>query len=68
MDGINTGTMIVTFRMVVFVRYAQNHDTKALQIKNSELFFSRKVPNNTLLDWEELEDDELEHDVRNTAR
>ena len=57
---INTGTTIITFLMVFLIQNAQNRDTKALQIKIDEMLFSLNAANNTLLDLEELEDDELE--------
>ena len=57
---INTGTTIITFLMVFLIQNAQNRDTKALQIKIDEILFSLNAANNTLLDLEELEDDELE--------
>ena len=57
---INTGTTIITFLMVFLIQNAQNRDTKALQIKIDEILYSLKEANNSMLDLEELDDDDLE--------
>jgi low affinity Fe/Cu permease len=57
---INTGTTIITFLMVFLIQNTQNRDTEALQIKLDELLRSMETAHNTLIDLEELDDEELE--------
>ena len=45
---INTGTTIVTFLMVFLIQNTQNRDTKALQIKLSELTLALETANNRI--------------------
>ena len=57
---INTGTTIITFLMVFLIQNTQNRDTDALQIKLDELLRAVDAAKNTMIDLEELDDEELE--------
>jgi len=56
---INTGTTIVTFLMVFLIQNTQNRDTSALQVKLDELIKTLDKADNSLLDMEELEEEEI---------
>jgi low affinity Fe/Cu permease len=56
---INTGTTIVTFLMVFLIQNTQNRDAYALQLKLDELIRALKGAHNSLLDIEEMTEDEL---------
>src|SRR5580692_4668913 len=45
---INTGTTIVTFLMVFLIQNTQTRDTKALQVKLSELILALETANNKI--------------------
>src|SRR5436305_14968779 len=56
---INTGTTIVTFLMVFLIQNTQNRDAKAAQLKLDELIRAIKGARNTLVDLEDLSDEDL---------
>jgi low affinity Fe/Cu permease len=57
---INTTTTIVTFLMVFLIQSTQNRDTEAMHLKLDEVIRSIKGAHNSLLDLEELNEDELD--------
>lgn len=57
---INTVTNIVTFLMIFLIRNAQNRESEAVQLKLDELIRATKAAHNSLLDIEELSEDELD--------
>ncbi len=57
---INTATTIITFLIVFLIQNTQNRDAKALHLKLDELIRSMQGARNTMLNLEELSDDELE--------
>ena len=56
---INTGTTIITFLMVFLIQNTQNRDAKAIHLKLDELIRSIDKARNSLVDLEDLSDDEL---------
>jgi low affinity Fe/Cu permease len=56
---INTTTTIVTFLVVFLIQNTQNHDSRAIHLKLDELLRAVKEARNTLVDLEELPDEEL---------
>jgi low affinity Fe/Cu permease len=56
---INTGTTIVTFLMVFLIQNTQNRDAKAVHLKLDELIYGVKGARNSLIDLEDLSDQEL---------
>ena len=57
---INTGTTIVTFLMVFLIQNTQNRDSQAIHVKLDELIRAKKGARNTLLNLDDLSDQELE--------
>jgi low affinity Fe/Cu permease len=57
---INTGTTVITFLMVFLIQNTQNRDTKALQIKLSELILALETANNRIAAIEQASPEELE--------
>jgi low affinity Fe/Cu permease len=57
---INTVTNIITFLMIFLIRNAQNRESEAVQLKLDELIRATKAAQNTLLDIEELSEEELD--------
>jgi len=57
---INTATTIVTFLMVFLIQNTQNRDAKAMHLKLDELIKAVRGARNSLVDLEELTDEQLE--------
>lgn len=58
--AINTFTTVMTFLMVFLIQNTQNRDTKAIHLKLDELIKSDKGARDSLMDIEELSDEEIE--------
>jgi low affinity Fe/Cu permease len=56
---INTGTTIITFLMVFLIQNTQNRDNKAIHLKLDELIRVNKQARDSLIDLEDMSDDEL---------
>jgi len=57
---INTGTTIVTFLMVFLIQRAQNNESRAMELKLSELIAAVEGASNRLIDVENLSEQEIE--------
>ncbi len=57
---INTATTIVTFLMVFLIQNTQNRDTKAIHLKLDELLRGVQGARTSLVNLENLSDEELE--------
>jgi low affinity Fe/Cu permease len=56
---INTGTTIVTFLVVFMIQNTQNRDARAIHVKLDELLRAVDKARNTLVDAEDLSDEDL---------
>jgi len=57
---INTGTTIITFLMVFLIQNTQNRDAETIQLKLDELLRAVTDARTSLVNLEDLSDDELE--------
>jgi low affinity Fe/Cu permease len=57
---VNTGTTIVTFLMVFLIQNTQNRDAVAIQLKLDELIRGVEGARTSLVDLENLDDDEIQ--------
>jgi len=58
---INTGTTVVTFLMVFLIQNTQNRDATAMHLKLDELIRALKGAQNSLVNLEDMTEEELEH-------
>ncbi len=56
---VNTGTTIITFLMVFLVQRSQNRESLALKVQMDELISSLKEANNTVIDLDDLSEQQL---------
>lgn len=57
---INTATTIITFLMVFLIQNTQNRDARAIHLKLDELISASKGARNSMVDLEDLSDEELD--------
>jgi low affinity Fe/Cu permease len=57
---INTGTTIVTFLLVFLIQNTQNRDARAIHLKLDELLRGVEGARTSLIDLENLTDDQIE--------
>ena len=57
---INTTTTIITFLMVFLIQHTQNRDADSIHLKLDELIRSNKAARNTIIDLDNLSDEQLE--------
>ena len=65
---INTSTTIITFLMVFLIQNTQNRDSHSIQLKLDELIRAIEGAHNSLLDIEELSEDDLLHIKKRYAK
>lgn len=65
---INTGTTVVTFLMVFLIQNGQNRDMLAIHLKLDELVRAIKEARNSVIDLENLEEEELDRMLREYRR
>ncbi|MEO6776604.1 MAG: low affinity iron permease family protein [Kofleriaceae bacterium] len=68
---INTSTTIVTFLIVFLIQNTQNHDSRAIHLKLDELIRAVSAARTSLVDLEDLPEDELrklEHEFQRLRR
>jgi low affinity Fe/Cu permease len=65
---INTGTTIITFLMVFIIQNTQNRDTKAIHLKLDELLRGVKGARTSMVNLENLSDEELDQVQREFER
>ena len=65
---INTGTTIVTFLMVFLIQNSQNRESKAVELKLDELLRGLKGARNSLINLEDLSDEEMDRLQREFQR
>lgn len=56
---VNTSTTIITFLMVFLIQNTQNRDARATHLKLDELIKATKEASNTIIDLDELSDEQL---------
>lgn len=56
---INTGTTIITFLMVFLIQRSQNKESEAVQVKLNELLATQRGASNSLINAEDLSEDEI---------
>src|SRR5438552_11924396 len=65
---INTSTTIITFLMVFLIQNTQNRDSEAVQLKLDELIRAMRSADNSILDIENLSEQDLRHFQDHYAR
>ena len=65
---INTGTTIVTFLMVFLIQNTQNRDSRAVHIKLDDLILYTSGADNSLVDAENLSDEQVDRLERHLKR
>ena len=62
---INTGTTIITFLMVFLIQNTQNRDSETVQLKLDELIRAIKGADNSMLNTENLTENDLQDLLKN---